>query len=92
MREGFMRAAERLGVMQEAEGDTHGGAGGKDGSGLPTGDRGNLMFATGIERSYPMAKDGRRDLLTECGHTERYAEDLALAEDLGLKCLRYGLP
>ncbi len=94
MKEGFMQIGERLGVMQEAEGDTHGGAAGRDGSGLPTGTAGNFMFATGIECSYPKILDGtvRRDLLEECGHYARYKEDLALVKGLGLKCLRYGLP
>ena len=87
-----MAIADRLGLMKDAEGDTHGGAAGKDGSGLPTGSLGNFMFATGIECSYPMTKDGRRDLLAETGHYERYAEDLGLVKELGLKCLRYGLP
>ncbi len=87
-----MQVADRLGFMQEAIGDTHGGAAGRNGSGLPTGGRGNFMFATGIECSYPMTKDGRRDLLEETSHYERYKEDLALVRELGLRCLRYGLP
>ena len=87
-----MQVADRLGIMKDAEGDSHGGASGRDGSGLPTGGRGNFMFATGIECSYPMTKDGRRDLLEETGHYERYKEDLALVQELGLRVLRYGLP
>ncbi|WP_303309870.1 family 1 glycosylhydrolase [Hymenobacter sp. BT730] len=76
------------------EGDQYGGAGGSDGSGLPTGLPGNFMFATGIECSYPTIDNGRtrRDLLAECYHYERYKEDLGLVKEMGLKVLRYGLP
>jgi beta-glucosidase/6-phospho-beta-glucosidase/beta-galactosidase len=76
------------------DGDQYGGAGGHDGSGLPTGEAGNFMFATGIECSYPTIDHGqtRRDLLAECDHYNRFKEDLALVHDLGLKVLRYGLP
>ncbi len=75
-------------------GDEHGGGAGHDGSGLPTGAPGNFMFATGIECSNPTIGNGkiRRDQLAECGHYERWAEDLALTRDLGLRVLRYGLP
>ena len=75
-------------------GDEFGGAGGHDGSGLPTGLPNNFMFATGIECSNPTIDQGRtrRDLLAECGHYERWQEDLQLVKDLGLKVLRYGLP
>lgn len=75
-------------------GDEHGGAAGKDGSGLPLAVPGNFMFATGIECSYPTIEHGsvRRDLLEECGHYERWREDLMLVHELGLKVLRYGLP
>lgn len=75
-------------------GDEHGGGAGQDGSGLPTGKPGNFMFATGIECSNPTIDNGRirRDLLDECGHYERWAEDMALTRDLGLRVLRYGLP
>ncbi|UOQ78912.1 family 1 glycosylhydrolase [Hymenobacter sp. 5516J-16] len=76
------------------EGDEHGGAAGHDGSGLPTGNAGNFMFATGIECSYPTIANGtiRRDLLAETDHYTRYKEDLALVKELGLKVLRYNLP
>lgn len=76
------------------EGDQYGGAGGNDGSGLPTGAPGNFMFATGIECSYPTIDQGRtrRDLLAECGHYEHWQKDLQLVKDMGLKVLRYGLP
>ncbi|MBF9239086.1 glycoside hydrolase family 1 protein [Hymenobacter sp. BT683] len=76
------------------EGDEFGGARGHDGRGLPTGLPNNFMFATGIECSNPTIDNGRtrRDLLEECGHYERWQEDLQLVKDLGLKVLRYGLP
>jgi beta-glucosidase/6-phospho-beta-glucosidase/beta-galactosidase len=75
-------------------GDEHGGGTGHDGSGMPTGNAGNFMFATGIECSNPTIDHGRtrRDLLAECGHYERWREDLALTRELGLLVLRYGLP
>jgi hypothetical protein len=75
-------------------GDEHGGGAGHDGSGMPTGKPGNFMFATGIECSNPTIDHGRtrRDLLAECGHYERWREDLALTRELGLLVLRYGLP
>jgi beta-glucosidase/6-phospho-beta-glucosidase/beta-galactosidase len=75
-------------------GDEFGGAGGQDGSGFPADNPGNFMFATGIECSYPMVQHGtvRRDQLRECGHYDRYKEDLGLVKKLGLNVLRYGLP
>ncbi|MGI8546240.1 MAG: family 1 glycosylhydrolase [Gemmatimonadaceae bacterium] len=75
-------------------GDEYGGAAGSNGSGLPTGGPSNFMFATGIECSYPTIEHGRvrRDELEECGHYERWREDLGLVKELGLKVLRYGLP
>ena len=77
-------------------GDQYGGASGMDGSGLPDSYRGNFLFATGIECSYPtIEKNGktvRRDLLEECGHYKNWKQDLALVRELGLKVLRYGLP
>jgi beta-glucosidase/6-phospho-beta-glucosidase/beta-galactosidase len=56
-----------------------------------------FAFATGIECSNPMipGTNGhriRRDLLLECGHYERWREDLALVKDMGIPFLRYGLP
>jgi beta-glucosidase/6-phospho-beta-glucosidase/beta-galactosidase len=87
-----------LDVVQHAHldssGDRYGGALGSDGSGLPTGTSRNFMFATGIECSYPTIDHGRirRDELEECGHYERWQEDLHLVRELGLKVLRYGLP
>ena len=81
----------------EYGGDQFGGAGGTDGSGLPDGYKGNFLFATGIECSYPTIQDKngatiRRDLLEECGHYEHYKTDFQLTVDLGLNVLRYGLP
>jgi beta-glucosidase/6-phospho-beta-glucosidase/beta-galactosidase len=75
-------------------GDEHGGGAGHDGSGMPTGKAGNFMFATGVECSNPTIDNGRtrRDLLQECGHYDRWQEDLALTRELGLLVLRYGLP
>ena len=75
-------------------GDEHGGARGGDGSGLPTAAPGNFMFATGIECSNPTIGNGRvrRDLLEECGHYDRWRDDLRLTRGLGIRVLRYGLP
>ena len=52
------------------------------------------MFATGIECSAPTIANGRiqRDLLEECGHYDRWQEDLALVKGMGIPFLRYGLP
>lgn len=75
------------------DGDEFGGAAGSDGSGLPTKEPRNFMFATGIECSCPVIAGGvRRDLLEECGHYARWKEDLALVSELGIKVLRYGVP
>ncbi len=75
-------------------GDQYGGAAGSSGQGLPTPNPRNFMFATGIECSYPTIQNGklRRDELAECGHYDRYKEDLALVKGMGLNVLRYGLP
>src|SRR5262245_55237589 len=98
MPEGFL---EILGKQGQREGG--GGAGGPAAQGLKPhrhsrgDDRREFAFATGIECSNPTIVDGegrrvRRDLLEECGHYERWREDLHLTRDLGLKSLRYGLP
>ena len=91
-RETFLDQLGRKGA--DYAGDEHGGAGGSDGRGLPTGDPGNFMFATGIECSDPTIAHGRirRDQLDECGHYRHWKKDLRLVKDLGLKVLRYGLP
>ncbi len=75
-------------------GDQYGGAGGSHGQGLPTGSPRAFMFATGIECSYPTIENGRvrRDELAECGHYDRWREDLGLVKELGIQVLRYGLP
>ena len=75
-------------------GDEFGGGAGHTGSGLPTGSPSNFMFATGIECSYPTIQNGkvRRDQLRECGHYDRYKEDIELVKEMGLRVLRYGLP
>ena len=76
------------------EGDQYGGGAGSDGGGLPDGSAGAFRFASGIECSYPTIKGGavRRDQMEECGHYARWREDFAIAKDIGLNCLRYGLP
>jgi beta-glucosidase/6-phospho-beta-glucosidase/beta-galactosidase len=91
---GFLDVVRRMHQDDHYEGDEFGGAAGRDGSGLPTGDAGNFMFATGIECSCPTIDHGRvrRDELAECGHYDRWREDLGLVRALGLKVLRYGLP
>ena len=92
-RESFLSLLPK-GQGAQYAGDQYGGASGADGSGPPTGDAGNFMFATGIECSDPTIEHGtvRRDQLDECGHYRHWKQDLALVKDLGLKVLRYGLP
>ncbi len=91
---GFLSHIKRHFGDGNYEGDQFGGARGHDGSGLPDANPGNFMFATGIECSYPTIQNGavRRDQLRECGHYERYKEDLGLVKEMGLNVLRYGLP
>ena len=90
----FLDVLRREGREGGQDGDRFGGGGGGDGSGLPDGASGAFRFATGIECSNPTIESGtvRRDLLAECGHYDRYEEDLNLVRDLGLRTLRYGLP
>ena len=57
----------------------------------------DFAFATGVECSNPTIADVegrriRRDLLEECGHYQHWREDLQLVKDMGIPCLRYGLP
>ncbi len=94
MKKGFLDIVKKARGDADYAGDEFGGGRGTDGSGKPTGKPGNFMFATGIECSYPTIENGkvRRDLLEECGHYERFEEDLHLIKDLGLKVVRYGLP
>ncbi|MEJ7748445.1 MAG: family 1 glycosylhydrolase [Candidatus Limnocylindrales bacterium] len=89
---GFLEIIKKRGGS--GPGDSYGGAAGSSGRGMPTGGPGNFIFATGIECSNPTIEHGRvrRDLLEECGHYERWRDDLRLVKDLGLKFLRYGLP
>lgn len=53
-----------------------------------------MMFATGIECSYPTIRNGtyRMDQLEATGHYDRWREDLQLTRDLGIRFLRYGIP
>ena len=55
-----------------------------------------FLFATGIECSYPRIEtpEGpvRRDQMAECGHYDRWREDLELALSIGCRHLRYGPP
>src|SRR5437764_15247147 len=93
-RESFLDIIKRLHGSDNYAGDEYGGAAGADGSGLPTKNARNFMFATGIECSYPTIDNGRvrRDEMEECGHYKYWREDLRLIKELGLKVLRYGLP
>src|SRR5262252_6617947 len=54
----------------------------------------SFLFATGIENSSPTIDNGRRriDELEKCGHYQRWQEDFALVEEMGIWFLRYGLP
>ena len=95
MPQGFLDSIkQKYGDGGTFAGDEFGGAAGKDGRGLPDGNPGQFMFATGIECSYPTIDNGRtrRDQLAECGHYEHWRKDINLVKDLGLKVLRYGLP
>jgi beta-glucosidase len=52
------------------------------------------MFATGIENSVPTIDGGRTrvDEMESCGHYQRWREDFALVEDMGIGYLRFGPP
>ncbi len=53
----------------------------------------NIIFATGIEGSYPTVQGGiRRDQMAETGHYERWRQDFQLCLDVGAKVVRYGPP
>ncbi|HRO15289.1 MAG TPA: family 1 glycosylhydrolase [Paracoccus sp. (in: a-proteobacteria)] len=90
----FLDIIERVRGDSDDPGDKHGGAMGEHGQGMPDGSPRNFMFATGIECSYPTIDNGRtrRDEMEECGHYDRWQEDLGLVRELGLRVLRYGLP
>jgi len=53
-----------------------------------------FMFASGIENSAPTIGHGRirRDQMEECGHYRHWRTDFGLAQQLGIRTLRYGLP
>jgi beta-glucosidase/6-phospho-beta-glucosidase/beta-galactosidase len=52
-----------------------------------------LLFATGIECSYPTVQGGtRRDQLEETGHYDHWRQDFQLCVDLGARVVRYGPP
>jgi beta-glucosidase len=53
-----------------------------------------FMFATGIENSSPTIKNGkvRVDEMDKCGHYEKWREDFALVQEMGISFLRYGVP
>ncbi len=56
-----------------------------------------FLFATGIECSYPVIETPghgrlRRDQMAECGHYERWRDDLDRVGEMGIRYLRYGLP
>jgi hypothetical protein len=52
-----------------------------------------FVVGSGIECSAPVVRGGhRQDELKKTGHWTRYAEDLALVADFGIRYLRYGIP
>ena len=57
---------------------------------------GQFMFATGIENSYPTIEwhgvTIRQDELAKTKHYQRWRDDFALLNELGIKHLRYGPP
>lgn len=63
-------------------------------SSSPTSER--FLFATGVECSYPTIETSngriRRDQMLECGHYDRWREDLNLVREIGCHYLRYGPP
>lgn len=59
--------------------------------------RNHFLFATGIENSYPTILDRngkplRVDEMAKTGHYDRWREDFALVQELGIHYLRYGPP
>jgi beta-glucosidase len=54
----------------------------------------NFMFCTGIENSAPTIDHGRTriDQLEACQFYDRWREDFALLQELGIEFLRYGPP
>jgi beta-glucosidase/6-phospho-beta-glucosidase/beta-galactosidase len=55
-----------------------------------------FMFATGVENSYPtiewQGKRFRQDELAKTKHYDRWRDDFALLQELGIEHLRYGPP
>jgi beta-glucosidase/6-phospho-beta-glucosidase/beta-galactosidase len=55
-----------------------------------------FMFATGIENSYPtiqwQGRTIRQDELAKTKHYDRWRDDFALLDELGIQHLRYGAP
>lgn len=52
-----------------------------------------MMFATGIECSYPTVEGGkRRDQLEETRHYEYWRRDFELCKEIGARYVRYGPP
>jgi len=96
----FLDSLKRHGLSAPLHGPNHGGpaAQGVRPDGGRAGRREwDFAFATGIECSNPTIVDEsgrriRRDLLDECKHYDRWREDLQLVKEVGVPCLRYGLP
>jgi beta-glucosidase/6-phospho-beta-glucosidase/beta-galactosidase len=53
-----------------------------------------FIFATGIENSNPTIHDGttRMDEMEKCGHYRHWRTDFDLAQEIGMRVLRYGPP
>jgi beta-glucosidase/6-phospho-beta-glucosidase/beta-galactosidase len=53
-----------------------------------------FIFATGIDSSNPTIDHGKKrvDEMEKCGHYRYWRTDFDLAEELGIKVLRYGAP
>lgn len=77
---------------------SHKGDGGAGLDGLPHSEaslepEAGFVVATGIECSAPRIAGGHRmDELRKTGHWDRYAEDIALVADFGIRYVRYGIP
>ena len=52
------------------------------------------MFATGVENSVPTIDGGRTrvDEMESCRHYDRWRDDFALVDEMGIQYLRYGPP
>ncbi|HEX5220060.1 MAG TPA: family 1 glycosylhydrolase [Verrucomicrobiae bacterium] len=53
-----------------------------------------FLFATGIENSNPTIQNGRHrvDQMEKCRHYDLWQTDFDLVHELGITCLRYGIP